>query len=379
MKRRRMKFSKWHELFAATGIIAALALCGCGSATRANNSADSDNGQSADYVAPDSRGVQTTIVKSSRIPEYLDLPAHVDVDPTRVVRVYPPAGGRITEMKVRPSDHVVKGQTLAILESSDLSRAVADYHKALADHEVKQKALDRAEDLFAHHAIAEKDYQQAQADAKMSDEELAATKEQIRVLGMDPDHAATQLHVDAPRAGVVLDVGAASGEFSNALAAPAPLATVADITEVWAIGDIYEKDLVAAKKGEPAEVTMNAYPGRTWQGTVGVVSDAVDPNTRTLRVRVILANPGELLKPAMFGSIRLLRSSGQGILVPASAVIREGNDAYIFVGKGNNRFDRRSVTLGRTFDGSIEIIKGLNDGDTVVSEGALLLREAAGD
>jgi cobalt-zinc-cadmium efflux system membrane fusion protein len=213
----------------------------------------------------------------------------------------------------------------------------------------------------------------------MSDEELAATKEQIRVLGMDPDHAATQLHVDAPRAGVVLDVGAASGEFSNALSAPAPLATVADITEVWAIGDIYEKDLVAAKKGEPAQVTMNAYPGKTWQGTVGVVSDAVDPNTHTLHVRVILPNPGELLKPAMFGSIRLLRSSRQGILVPASAVIREGNDAYIFVGKGNNRFDRRSVTLGRTFDGSIEIVKGLNDGDTVVSEGALLLREAAGD
>jgi cobalt-zinc-cadmium efflux system membrane fusion protein len=379
MKYRRMNFRKWNEVFAAGALISALALCGCDSATRANNAAESANAQSPDYVAPDSKGVQTTVAKSSRIPEYLDLPGHVDVDPTRVVRVYPPAGGRITEMKVRPSDHVMKGQTLAILESSDLSRAVADYHKALADYEVKQKAFDRAEDLFAHHAIAEKDYQQAQADAKMSDEELAATKEQIRVLGMDPDHAATQLHVDAPRAGVVLDVGAASGEFSNALSAPAPLATVADITEVWAIGDIYEKDLVAAKKGGPAQVTMNAYPGKTWQGTVGVVSDAVDPNTHTLHVRVILPNPGELLKPAMFGSIRLLRSSRQGILVPASAVIREGNDAYIFVGKGNNRFDRRSVTLGRTFDGSIEIVKGLNDGDTVVSEGALLLREAAGD
>ena len=301
MKYRRMNFRKWNEVFAAGALISALALCGCDSATRANNAAESANAQSPDYVAPDSKGVQTTVAKSSRIPEYLDLPGHVDVDPTRVVRVYPPAGGRITEMKVRPSDHVMKGQTLAILESSDLSRAVADYHKALADYEVKQKAFDRAEDLFAHHAIAEKDYQQAQADAKMSDEELAATKEQIRVLGMDPDHAATQLHVDAPRAGVVLDVGAASGEFSNALSAPAPLATVADITEVWAIGDIYEKDLVAAKKGEPAQVTMNAYPGKTWQGTVGVVSDAVDPNTHTLHVRVILPNPGELLKPAMFG------------------------------------------------------------------------------
>ena len=130
----------------------------------------------------------------------------IEADPTRVVHVYPPTGGRIVEMKVRPSDHVEKGQLLALLESNDLSRAVADYHKAKVDAEVKQGALARAEDLLAHNAIAQKDYQQAQGEAKIAQAELEATAQLIRVFGMDPEHASTELRVVAPRSGVVLDL-----------------------------------------------------------------------------------------------------------------------------------------------------------------------------
>jgi cobalt-zinc-cadmium efflux system membrane fusion protein len=280
-------------------------------------------------------------------------------------------------MKVRPWDRVEKGQTLATLESADLSRAVADYHKALADDQVKQEELKRSEDLLAHHAIAVKDYQQAQADAESAQAELDAAREQIRVFGMDPDHASTELRLAAPRSGVILDVGAAPGEFSNALAAPQPLCTIADLSTIWAVGDIYEKDLLATRAGESAQVTLNAYPGQHWSGHVGVVSDAVDPNTRTLHVRVVLANPGTRLKPAMFGTIRLLRSSGQGILVPTAAVIHEGNAAYVFLGVGNGHYERRSVALGRTQGDSLEITSGVKSGDTIVTQGALLLRAAS--
>jgi cobalt-zinc-cadmium efflux system membrane fusion protein len=361
------------------GMSAAIGAAGCGSSGSAPVAAQPASASNIEYVAPDAKGIQTLTVQATPIPDYLDLPAHIEADPTQVVHVFPPAGGRIIEMKVKPSDRVTKGQTLAVLESGDLSRAVSDYHKALADNEVKQKALARSEDLLAHHAIAERDYQQAQADAQMAAAELDSTREQIRVFGMDPEHASTELRVAAPRAGVVLDVGAAPGEFSNALAALAPLATIADISSVWVVGDLYEKDFSAVKAGEGAQVMLNAYPERHWTGRVSVVSDAVDPTTRTLHVRVVMQNPDGYLKPAMFGTIRLLRSSAPGILVPTSAVIREGNNSYLYVGKGNNRYERRSVTLGRVFDGSLEIAKGVNAGDTIVSEGALLLRQAAQD
>lgn len=361
----------------AFGFVIALVSCGGTTATQQATPSQANDGQERDYVASDARGIVTMAVRKTTIPDSLQLPAHIEADPTRVVHVYPPAGGRIVEMKVRPWDRVAKGQTLATLESSDLSHAVADYHKALADSRVKQEALKRSEDLLSHHAIAVKDYQQAQADAESAQAELDAAREQIRVFGMDPDHASTELRLTAPRPGVILDVGAAPGEFSNALAAPQPLCTIADLSTVWAVGDIYEKDLTAAKAGEAAQVTVNAYPGQRWSGRVSVVSDAVDPNTRTLHVRVMLTNPGTRLKPSMFGTIDLLRSSAEGILVPTAAVIREGNSAYVFVGKGNGRYERRSVTLGRTVGDSLEITSGLKVGDTIVTQGALLLRVAS--
>jgi membrane fusion protein, heavy metal efflux system len=363
-------------------LLTAAMTIGCGSSGSSQTQAAApDPGSSGtdQFVAADASGIQMQLIQTTTIPDYLDIPAQIEPDPTEVVHVFPPAGGRIVSMKVRPWDWVQKGQTLATIESSDLSRAVADYHKALADYQVKQQALARSADLLQHDAIAQKDYQQAEADAQSAQAELDATKEQVRVFGMDPDHATSQLLVTAPRAGVILDVGASPGEFSNALAAPQPMCTIADISSVWAVGDIYENDLAAAKSGEGAQVTLNAYPGQHWSGRVSVVSDAVDPNTRTLHVRIVLPNPGSKLKPSMFGSIRLLRSSRQGILVPASAVLREGNAAYAFVSEGQGRFQRRNVTLGPQVDDQIEVTAGLKSGDTIVSQGALLLRASSAD
>ena len=367
------------------GLALGIALAGCGnsstsaqSSTPTNSSANATaNANGTDYVAQDAKGIQTMTVRRSAIPDYLDLAAHIEPDPTRVVHVFAPAGGRITELRVRPWDRVEKGQTLAELESSDLARAVADYHKALVDDQVKQKQMARAQDLLDHKAISEREFQQAQGDAQQSAAEVEAAREQIQVFGMDPDHASTQLLVKAPRSGVILDVGAAPGEFSQALSASAPLSTVADITTVWAVGDIYEKDLAVAKSGEPAQVTLNAYPNEKWTGRVSVVSSAVDPVTRTLHLRVVLPNADLRIKPAMYGSIRLVRSTTQGIELPAAAVVREGNDAYVFVAEGNGRYQRRDVKLGRSVDGSLEILSGLKEGEAVVSEGALFLRSAA--
>lgn len=364
-------------LISSIFLTAMLVACGGATSSQTAKQADSASQGANQSTAQGTSGLQTLTLKTTTIPDYLDIPAQIEPDPTKVVHVFPPAGGRIIELQVRPWDWVKKGQTLAVIESGDLSRAVADYHKALADYQVKQQQLTRAADLLAHDAIAQKDYQQAQADEQSAQAELDATKEQVRVFGMDPDHASSQLLVLAPRAGVVLDVGASPGEFSNALAAPQPMCTIADISSVWAVGDIYEADLAAAKAGQRAQVNLNAYPGQQWTGRVDVISDAVDPNTRTLHVRVVLPNPAAKFKPSMFGSIRLLRSSRQGILVPAAAVLREGNTAYVFVSNGSGPFQRRNVTLGQSSDGSIEIASGVKAGETIVTEGSLLLRSAS--
>ena len=140
-------------------LIAGAAVCGCGGASNPSDqtkAASSDSSKGGNYVASDAKGIQTMTVKTSSVPDYLELAAHIEADPTRVVHVFAPAGGRITELKVRPWERVDKGQTLALLQSSDLARAMADYQRAVADNEVKQKQLVRSQDLLAHRAIAER-------------------------------------------------------------------------------------------------------------------------------------------------------------------------------------------------------------------------------
>jgi membrane fusion protein, heavy metal efflux system len=369
----------------ATGLLLVLSGCGKTPTVAADQQAGSAAASSAadspavDYVLPaDSRGVATARVEARQLPDYLEIAARIEADPTRVVHVFAPVSGRLISVTVRPSDHVSQGQTLAVLASSDVAAARAAYRQAVADNEVKKKALTRAEDLYQHSAIAAKDYQQAQADAQMSTATLESALERLQLLNVEPAGSSDQIKVLAPRAGVVIDLGAAAGEFSKSLDNSSPLCTLADLSTVWALGDVYEKDLASVKTGEAADVRINAYLGQTWRGRVAAISDVVDPNTRTLKIRVVLPNANERLKPEMFGAIRLLRSTQLGVAAPATAVLREGAAAYIFVQRAPGHFERRAVTLGRSFDhDQVEVVSGLRPGDTILIQGAGLLQATA--
>ncbi len=333
--------------------------------------------QPVSYVAPDAEGITTAMVKPEPIPSYLDLPAQIQAEPTRVVHVFIPAGGRITEMRVSPGDRVVRGQTLATLDSGDLARAVADYHKALIDNQVKQEALARAKFLFAHSAIARKDLQQAQGDAQMAQAEVQAARAEIQAMGVNPDEPENQLRVVAPRSGVILDIGAAQGEFSNGLSGSQHLCTIADLSTVWAVGDLLERDLSFVKVGDQADLTLVAYPKKTWRGRVSLISSAVDPTTRTLHLRVVLRNEDAMLRPDMYGTLKVLRSTHMGFAVPATSVIREGNSANVYVEQSPGRFRPEAVALGGPVGSdNVEILSGLQSGETIVTQGAVLLRPA---
>ena len=333
------------------------------------------------FVSSNPQGIQTTSAVQKELPDILQVVAKIEPDPTRVVRVFAPVGGRLVSMAVRPGDRVRKGNEIAVLESSDVSGARADYEKARADFAVKEKALARAETLYEHKVLAEKDYQQAQADADVSRAGMRQAESRLRLLGLETNAPAGQdanlFHVRAPRSGVVLDIGAAPGEFNKSLDSPQPICTIADIDTVWAVGGLFEKNVVGLRVGAPAEVTVNAYPSERMNGRVAVIGDAVDPTTRTMKIRVVLPNPKLRLKPEMFASMRLVRSSVNAIVIPTSSVLREGNANFVFVQKSPEKFEKRAITVGRTTDGEIEVTSGLKAGETVVSGGALLLRSAA--
>lgn len=354
--------------------VAAIGLAACGSAPK-EQAAPPPSAQSEISIAPDSAGVQILAVQRQTLPDYLEIPGKIEPDPTSVIHVYPPLGGRVVSIAIRPGDHVHKDQELALLDSGEVAAARTDFQKARADEELKQKALDRAKDLYDHQAIAEKDYQQAQADLLSSRAEMARIQTQLKVLGLAENDPMGKMAVVSPRDAVVLDVGAAPGEFSKSLDAPTPLCTLANLESVWALGDVFEKDLAGLKVGTPAEVTASAYPSQKWEGRVGNIGDAVDPNTRTLKLRVVLSNAGEKLKPEMFVSIRVLRSTFDGIAVPTSAVLRESSGPYVFVQTSPGHFAKRVVAIGQHSIGqNVEITSGLQPGETIVVDGALLIR-----
>lgn len=353
-------------------------LTGCGKSSSSQPALSSEaQSPSVQAVLPDDpKGIITAPAELRPLPDYLEVAARIQADPTRVVRVFPAVGGRILSVEVRPGDRVRQGQTLATLESSELGAARADFVKARADAEVKEKARRRASLLYENQVLSEKEYQQAQADFEMAQAELERARARLRILGVDPESGSDQVRVTAPRAGAVLEIGAAPGELSKSLDSPAPLCTLADLSLVWVVGDVYEKDLASLKVGELAEVRVNAYAEKKFRGPVAAMSDTVDPATRTLKVRVVLSNPGWRLKPEMFASIRLLRPSARVVVIPNSAVLREGSLASVFVENSPGHFERRRVSLGRAIDQQVEVTSGLKPGDTVVTKGALLLRTA---
>ncbi len=364
-------------------ITAALVVGGCSRQGRASPTASGTS--AADPAAlhgdivlrKDARGVTTAPVQSARIADYLEIAGRIAADPTRLVRVYPPVSGRFVAIRVRPSDRVLQGQVLAILASSEVATARASYRQAQADAQVRQQGLERSRLLYDHEVIALRDYQQAQAEAAMAEAALQSATERLELLNADTASVSDRLTVAAPRAGVVIDVGAAPGEYAKSLDNANPLCTIADLSTVWAVGDVYEKDLASITIGEPAEISASAYPDDRWRGRISAISSTVDSATRTLQVRVVLANPGLRLKPAMFGTIRVVRAERLAVLVPQSAIVREGASAYVFVQTTPGHFERRAVALGRDAEQDrVEVSAGLRPGDIIVVEGAEFVRAA---
>lgn len=353
-----------------TALAAALGvLAGCGKSSDARAAAPAQPSQSS--------LVKIATVQPQTITDSIELAAKVQADPARLVHVFPPAGGRVTAIEVSPGDHVRQGQTLAVLHSSDIASARADYEKARIESDRSRRDLKRASLLFDHQVMPEKDYLDAKAAAQTAETELARTRQHLVLLGVPVDGSSDQLRVTAPRPGVVLDLGAAPGEFNKALDAQQPLCTVADLSHVWIVADVYEKDLATVHPGAPAQISVNAYPGRTWTGRIDSVSGAVDPNTRTVKARIVLPNTDTTLKPEMFATIRMDRGQRQAILLPTTAVTHEGSIASVLVKNANSKFDTREVKLGPGNGQQVEIVAGLNPGEEVVTQGSELLRDQA--
>jgi membrane fusion protein, heavy metal efflux system len=320
--------------------------------------------------------IETVAATHQQVTNQLILAAKVMPNPTSVVHIYPPISGRVVELKVLPGQEVKKGQQIGMLQSSDAAQVRADYEKAKIEAARADLQLQRAKELLQHEVMAQRDFDDLKAMDDADHAELERARQALRILGFSENDASDTIPLRSPISGVVLDVGTAAGELQRSLDNANAIATIADIDSIWVVGDLYPRDLASVKVGQAADITVAGYPGEIFHGTINNISDAVDPISLTLKVRVVLANPQLKLKPQMFATIAVTNKSSTAIVVPATAVIQNGKETFVFVETSPGKYERRTVMLGLTNDKRDEIAQGLKDGDKVVSSGGELLREA---
>ncbi len=348
-----------------------LAACGLSSCNRHGQNPSANVANPHQAQTP----VQFVAASEQAIEETLALGAKVQPDPTKVFRIFAPASGRIVDLHVKPGDPVTRGEALATIDSSEAGSARSDFAKAKIEAERASRAADREKILFEHGAAAEKDYIDARAVSDSAAAELARAQQRLQMLGIGTASGSDRLSLLSPARGIVLTVSAAAGEYSKSLDSADPLITIADLSTVWVIGDVYEKDISKVQPGRQVTITLDAYPSQQWTGRIDSLSGTLDPTTRTLKVRVALQNKAEKLKPEMFANIHVDVGKHNKIVVPSSAIIHEGQTTTVLV-ENNGKPEQRNVTTGQAVDGHVEITAGLQTGERIAVDGAELLTGA---
>jgi cobalt-zinc-cadmium efflux system membrane fusion protein len=328
----------------------------------------------SDTPAPQYRVMDTVVAHVQPVHDQLTLAARVQANPTTVVHIYPPISGRVLALKVLPGQEVAKGQIVGMLQSTDLQQARSDYEKAKIEAARSDLQLNRAKDLLQHQVMAQKDFDDLNAVDQAAHAELSRALQTLHILGYKESDTSDLVAIRSPIQGVVLDVNTASGELQRSLDNATSIATVANISDVWVVADLYPRDVQSVRRGQPVEVRVNGYPDAVYHGVVDNISDAVDPQTLTLKVRVVLPNPHHRFKPQMYATVSITDHSRNAIVVPATAVIRDGVSTYVYVQTGENKYERRDVQVGEAHDTTAEVTGGLHEGDRVISTGAELLR-----
>jgi cobalt-zinc-cadmium efflux system membrane fusion protein len=263
------------------------------------------------------------------------------------------------------------------MTSPDMSLAISDFQKFRADATLAKTQLDRAQLLFSHGALAQKDLEVAEDTFNKANIDTRTAEERIRLLGGEPQHLSPLIEIHAPVAGTIVEQNITSAAGVKSLDNSPNLFTIADLTNVWIVCDVFENDLARVHLGDRAEIELNAYPNRRLAGRVTNISKLLDPNTRAAKVRIELANPSGMLRPNMFATVHFV---SQGTLmrtvIPSTAVLRLQDRDWVFVKLDEHRFRRTEVEAGPVDgDKTQQVLSGLHPGDQVVINALMFDRE----
>lgn len=392
--RRRMLSKTLRHLEAAACVALSfsvgLAIGGCSSSqTRSANEMTSFSGRQPKSFTPQlltvpenqMSHVQVVNVQPATLTRQLRLTGTVSYNAFKTTPVITQIGGPVARILAVPGQHVTAGEPMLEISSPDYSQLLDAFLKARDTFRVANINYARAQDLYQHNAIAQRDLLQAESDRDQAQADLNAAEQSLKILGVkDPDGlakmpASAQIPVLAPISGEVVERLVSPGQVVQAGQTQA--FTISDMRSVWVLANIYQGDLAYVHVGDNVVVQTDAYPDH-FHGKISYISAALDPNTRTLQARVVVDNPAEKLKKDMYCTVLITAGAvHNAIAVPDAAVLRDDeNNPFVYVQRGSNQFARRAVTIGASVDGKTQILSGLAPGEKVVASGSLFLQFA---
>lgn len=389
MNTRPLAHSSAHSLArSGSSILAVLALAACtGGEPAADASSQAANRPAPAAAAPDlvrpsegaARYLEVGLPAERVVRETLRIPGRIETNEDRTARIGAPITGRVTAIHAVVGQQVRKGELLAEISSPELSTAQLAFLKAHSAEQLGQRAAERARLLLDAGVIGSAELQRRESELAIARAETRAARDQLRTLGLsagaiDRLRSTGQILAAAPitatKSGTVIERQATLGQ----VAAPADeLFTITDLRALWAVADVPEKDVRHVGVGQRVVLEVPALGEREIAGTVSHVADLVDPQTRTVRVRMELDNPSADFKPAMLASMRLAGEARRQVVVPKSALVREGNRDQVFVADSSGAFRLRPVTVGPEEGENRVVLDGLGAGESIAVAGAFHL------
>jgi len=325
------------------------------------------------------RSIITHKVSPEDLAVHLSTLGKISFNEEKTSLVLAPIAGQVSGLRVRVGDRVSRGDVLFMLHSRDVAAAKSDYLESRRDVELAHQTFEITKKLYEHQAAPMIQFQQDQNNLAKAETRAARTAEQLRVLGIDAgavtetSAADARIAIKAAIDATVVERHLTEGQFVQGDSTP--LVTLADLSSVWVLADVFERDLANVKVGQAADVTTLAYPNSHFAAEVSHISDVVDPNSRTVKVRLSVANRDGRLKPEMFASVDLLiDASRQGLAIPTKSVLTDDGHQMVYVKVGENSYKNRTVVVSTLDESRVRVIDGLKAGDEVVTDGALLLR-----
>ena len=377
----RMGRGRAFAIVGAVAVIMSLSSCSSKNDTELQAAAAADG--NVKLTPAQRQNIHLYTVAPSKFHRTVEATGVVDFDNDQATGVLAPFSGPVTRVLVSLGDHVKPGEPLAAVDSPDFAAAVGTYRKALASARTARRLADLDKDLYEHRSVAQREADQAQTDAVNAEADRDAALQALVSLKVpsqtinDIQEGRPVAHPDglirAPIAGIVAEKLITPGQLLQA--GTTPCFTVANLSRVWVLAQIFGSDLASVSLGDSARV-VTGVGSNQFAGTVDNISALVDPDTRAVVTRVVVENPGDFLRKQMYVRVLIQASrESTGLLIPNSAILRDDeNLPFVYVAAGEDGFARQRVTLGYRTGDQQEISTGLGAGNQVVVEGGLFLQ-----